>query len=97
MGLVDIYEKSKPITAQADFKGGDPATISGLEELYKKEKPITAKADTKGGDKTLIDGDGGLDLSKDEKALKQARGGEIGQGTPRGYNPKFNYSSIVRD
>jgi hypothetical protein len=97
MGLVDIYEKNKPITAQADFKGGDLTSVSGLEELYKKEKPITAKADTKGGDKTLIDGDGGLDLSKDEKALKQARGGEIGQGTPRGYNPKFNYSSIARD
>jgi hypothetical protein len=65
--------------------------------LYEASKPITAQADTKGGDKTLIDGDGGLDLSKDEKVLKQARGGEIGQGTPRGYNPKFNYSSIQRD
>jgi hypothetical protein len=97
MGLVDIYEKNKPITAQADFKGGDPTAVSGLEQLYKKEKPITAKADTKGGDKTLIEGDGGLDLSKDEKALKKARYGEIGQGTPRGYNPKTNYSSIARD
>jgi hypothetical protein len=97
MGLVDIYEKNKPITAKIDTTAGDPTNVSGLEQLYKKEKPITAKADTKGGDKTLIEGDGGLDLSKDEKALKKARGGEIGQGTPRGYNPKFNYSSIQRD
>jgi len=65
--------------------------------LYEANKPITAKADTTGGDKTLIEGDGGLDLSKDEKVLKKARGGEIGQGTPRGYNPKFNYGSIQRD
>jgi hypothetical protein len=97
MSLVNLYETNKPITSQADFKGGDPTVVSGLENLYKKEKPLTAKADTKGGDKTLIEGDGGLDLSKDEKALKRARGGEIGQGTPRGYNSKTNYSSIARD
>ena len=96
MSLVDLYETNKPITAQANTTFGTTST-SGLEQLYKKEKPLTAKADTKGGDKTLIEGDGGLDLSKDEKALKKARYGEIGQGTPRGYNPKTNYSSIARD
>lgn len=69
----------------------------GLLELYNENKPLTAKADTKGGDKTLIEGDGGLDLSKDEKALKRARGGEIGQGTPQGYTPAKNYSSISRE
>ena len=97
MALTDLYEKNKPLTANANLKGGDPTIVSGLETLYTKEKPITAKANLVGGDKTLIEADGGLDLSKDEKALKRARGGEIGQGTPRGYNPKTNYSSIPRD
>lgn len=69
----------------------------GLIELYETNKPITAQANIKGGDKTLIEGDGGLDLSKDEKALKKARGGEIGQGTPRGYTATKNYSSIPRE
>lgn len=69
----------------------------GLVELYENEKPLTARANLKGGDKTLIEADGGLDLSKDETALKRARGGEIGQGTPQGYTPSRNYSSIPRD
>jgi hypothetical protein len=69
----------------------------GLVELYEKSKPITAQADIKGGDKTLIEADGGLDLSKDEAALKRARGGEIGQGSPQGYTPSKNYSSITRE
>lgn len=69
----------------------------GLVELYEKEKPLTAKVNTKGGDKTPIEADGGLDLSKDEKALKRGRGGEIGQGTPKGYTPGRNYSSIPKE
>lgn len=69
----------------------------GLVELYEESKPLTAQANLKGGDKTLIDGDGGLDLSKDEAALRKARGGEIGQGTPLGYTSAKNYSSIVRE
>jgi hypothetical protein len=69
----------------------------GLVELYEKEKPLTAKVDVKGGDKTPIEADGGLDLSKDEVALKKARGGVIGQGTPKGYTPSKNYSSIPRE
>jgi hypothetical protein len=68
-----------------------------LVEKYNNEKPRTAEANLVGGDKTLIEGDGGLDLSVNEKALKKARNGEIGQGTPRGYNTRFNYSSIQRD
>jgi hypothetical protein len=71
--------------------------MSGLLELYEENKPLTAKADLKGGDKTLIEADGGLDLSKDEAALKKARGGEIGQGTPRGYAPGKGYSSTKRE
>jgi hypothetical protein len=66
-----------------------------LVEKYNSEKPKTAEADTKGGDKTLIEGDGGLDLSVNEKALKKARGGEIGQGA--GWTPAKNYSSIPRE
>jgi hypothetical protein len=69
----------------------------GLVEIYEKEKPLTARADVKGGDKTLIEADGGFDLSKDEAALKRGRGGVIGQGTPRGYAPGNNYSSIPRE
>lgn len=46
-----------------------------LEERLAKNPPTTAKANTNGGDKTLIEADGGLDLSKNETALKQARGG----------------------
>ena len=71
--------------------------MSSLLELYEESQPLTARADLKGGDKTLIEADGGLDLSKDETALKKARGGEIGQGTPRGYTPTKNYSSIPRE
>jgi hypothetical protein len=51
--------------------------MSKLVELYEKQKPLTAQANLKGGDKTLIEADGGLDLSKDETALKRARGGEL--------------------
>jgi hypothetical protein len=69
----------------------------GLVEIYEREKPLTARVDVKGGDKTPIEADGGLDLSKDEAALKRGRGGVIGQGTPRGYTPGNNYSSIPRE
>lgn len=48
-----------------------------LEERLKKTPPSTANANTKGGDKTLLEADGGLDLSKDETKLKQARGGKL--------------------
>ena len=48
-----------------------------LEERLKQTPPATSKANTKGGDKTLIEADGGLDLSKNESALKQARGGKL--------------------
>lgn len=46
-------------------------------DLYNKNTPKTGKANTKGGDKTPIEADGGLNLSKNEKALKKARGGEL--------------------
>lgn len=48
-----------------------------LEERLKKQPPSTSKVNTKGGDKTPIEADGGLDLSKDEAKLKQARGGKL--------------------
>ena len=60
-------------------------------DLYKNQKPTTGKANTKGGDPEPI-GDvnkfkPSKDLSRDQKALKKARGGEIGSklysSTPR--------------
>jgi hypothetical protein len=60
-------------------------------DLYKSEKPLTGKANTRGGDPEPI-GDinkfkPSKDLSRDQKALKKARGGEIGSklysSTPR--------------
>ena len=48
-----------------------------LEERLKSNPPASSKANVKGGDKTLIEADGGLDLSKDEAALKKARGGKL--------------------
>lgn len=48
-----------------------------LEERLAQNPPATSNANTKGGDKTLIEADGGLDLSKDEAKLKQARGGKL--------------------
>ena len=58
-----------------------------LEERLKKAAPDASK----GGDKTLLEADGGLDLSKDEKAIKKANGGDIGQGGA-GNNPSKPYS-----
>lgn len=51
--------------------------MASIIDIYKKGVPTTGKADLKGGDKTKIEADGGLDLSKNEKALKKARGGEL--------------------
>jgi len=48
-----------------------------LEERLAQNPPAVSKANTKGGDKTLIEADGGLDLSKDEAKIKQARGGKL--------------------
>tara|TARA_B110000285_G_scaffold151922_1_gene169607 strand:+ start:278 stop:484 length:207 start_codon:yes stop_codon:yes gene_type:complete len=62
-----------------------------LEERLKQAAPDTSKANTKGGDKTLLEADGGLDLSKDEKAIKKAGGGDIGKGGA-GHNPSKPYS-----
>lgn len=65
-----------------------------LVDLLKKQPPATSKANLKGGDKTLIEADGGLDLSKDEKALKAARYGDIGQGGA-GFTPTKPYTSTL--
>jgi hypothetical protein len=65
-------------------------------DLFEKEPPLQSKVNIKGKDKTPIEADGGLDLSKNEKALKDGRNGEIGQGTPRGYTQKKPYSSLPR-
>ena len=62
-----------------------------LEEKLKKTPPQTSKADTKGGDKTLLEADGGLDLSKDEQAIKKAGGRNLGKGGA-GNNPARPYS-----
>ena len=60
-------------------------------DLYKKEKPLTGKANTTGGDPEPI-GDvnkfrPSKNLSRDQKALKKARGGEVNSklysATPR--------------
>ena len=67
-----------------------------LVDLFEKEPPLQSKANVKGRDKTPIEADGGLDLSKNEKALKEGRNGEIGQGSPKGYNSKKTYSSLPR-
>ncbi len=50
-----------------------------LEERLAKTPPAQSKANLKGGDKTKLEADGGLDLSKNESALKQARGGKLNQ------------------
>ena len=65
-----------------------------LIDLYKKQAPATSKANLKGGDKTLIEADGGLDLSKDDKALKAGRRGELGQGGC-GFTPTKPYTSTL--
>lgn len=49
--------------------------MSKLEELYSKSE--FSALPNKSADKTPIESDGGKDLSKDEKALAQARGGKL--------------------
>jgi hypothetical protein len=66
-----------------------------LEERLEKNPPATSKANTKGGDKTLIEADGGLDLSKDEKAIEKAGGRKLGQGGG-GYAPSKPYSDTFK-
>ena len=66
-----------------------------LEERLAKNPPANSKANTKGGDKTLIEADGGLDLSKDEKAIEKAGGRKLGQGGG-GYAPSKPYSDTVK-
>ena len=51
--------------------------MASILELYQKSTPTTGKIDPKGKDKTPINSDGGKNLSKDEKALKKARGGSM--------------------
>ncbi len=53
--------------------------MASILEMYEKSLPKTGKADTKGGDKTKIESDGGLNLSKDDKALFKARGGKLNE------------------
>lgn len=52
-----------------------------LLDLFNKNTPKTAKANFRGGDPEPIGTDKGFkpsrDLSKDEKALKRGRGGEL--------------------
>lgn len=62
-----------------------------LEERLKKNPPATSKVNPKGGDKTPIEADGGLDLSKDEQAIKRSGGRELGKGSG-GYNNLKPYS-----
>jgi hypothetical protein len=69
----------------------------GLVDLYNATNPVTGKINNRGGDKTPIDGDGGLDLSKNEALMKKARGGSIGQGTPKGYHSGTTYSSTPKE
>ncbi len=51
-------------------------------DLYKKQQPTTGKANTRGGDPEPIGANApykpSKDLSRDQKALKKARGGEVG-------------------
>jgi hypothetical protein len=74
--------------------------MPSLKELLEQEPPITSKVNLRGGDPEIIGADNeyspSLDLSTDEAALKRARGGVIGQGTPRGYNNGNTYSSTPK-
>lgn len=62
-----------------------------LEERLKQTPPDSSKANTKGGDKTPLEADGGLDLSKDEKAIEKSGGRKIGKGAA-GHSPSKPYS-----
>ena len=51
-------------------------------DLYKKQQPTTSKVNSKGGDPEPIGDQNKFkpskDLSRDQKALKKSRGGDIG-------------------
>lgn len=66
-----------------------------LEERLNSNPPASSKANTKGGDKTPLEADGGLDLSKDEKAIEKSGGRKIGQGAA-GHSPSKPYSDIFK-
>ena len=66
-----------------------------LEERLTQTPPAASKANTKGGDKTLLEADGGLDLSKDEKAIEKAGGRKLGNGGG-GYAPSKPYSDTFK-
>ena len=66
-----------------------------LEERLKKAAPDTSKANIKGGDKTLLEADGGLDLSKDEKAIAKAGGRTLGKGGG-GFSQSKPYSNSFK-
>ena len=66
-----------------------------LEERLKKNAPTQSKVNIKGGDKTPLEADGGLDLSKDEKAIKKAGGRTLGNGGG-GHTPSKPYSDIFK-
>ena len=61
-----------------------------LEERLKKNAPTQSKANLKGGDKTKLEADGGLDLSKDQKAIEKAGGRKLGNGSG-GHTPVKPY------
>lgn len=57
--------------------------MSTILDLFQKNKPVSAEINEKGGDPEIIGADHpyspSLDLSKDEIALKKARGGVLNQ------------------
>lgn len=66
-----------------------------LEERLKKNAPTQSKANLKGGDKTPLEADGGLDLSKDEKAIAKAGGRKLGNGSG-GFTQSKPYSNTFK-
>ena len=66
-----------------------------LEERLKKNAPTQSKTNLKGGNKTKIEEDGGLDLSKDEKAIAKAGGRTLGKGSG-GFSQSKPYSNIFK-
>ena len=66
-----------------------------LEERLKQAPPASSKANTTGGDKTPLEADGGLDLSKDEQAIKKSGGRELGNGAA-GNGPSKPYSDSFK-
>jgi hypothetical protein len=74
--------------------------MPSLKELFEQNRPLTSETNLKGGDPEIIGFENqfgpSLDLSKDEAALKKARGGVIGQGTPRGYTSGNRYGDSER-